>query len=713
MNTITLRDYQKTACNTVLNHINANKKKILIQMATGSGKSVVLASLIKSLLKNRSITPNKPAVVLTMSWSIVEQLYEMMHRMGIPTSNLCIVGGENKGIPLPQHSQSKSIYLSTLHSFTSRMNLLRINPSFVFHDEVHYGDKNTMCNTLCSWLKNKGTTHIGCTATPKKPEFSNFPAPVVDIPFSFLVKKRYLAQPKLIRVKTESDWSPQIIHRGFDFAQTSLSELNTTHRNRCIADHYRNFRSKYGCTLVFAINKEHAEKLGMEFARRGITCGVIHGSRSHCENKEAYRRFKKGEVDVLINVRMMTTGIDIPKIKTIFLCRPTTSEILYMQMVGRGARLYPNQDSFYVVDFVDTLNTHAHRLFSPSSRFQGSRPQTIQNRSDEPSSYTEHFFDPTCSPVRLPVDDSIPLSAQLLWFHEGQTFGVEIELSHKSFEPTRAWKMRMWKPIAEKIRSALEAGLGRHRVARSAVGYNRGNHDVWNVEYDRSVGWEVKTPILCGVSGAKELAKACSILQDFRYQHELIVNFNTSVHIHLGWQAKLRTIKDLLHTHVYLEPSLASLVAPSRIAYFDGTDYDPTQPNPYCKPLSSFISGRTLEKTRSFAQLIRTIDRYSTLNLQNLRTLKTVEFRMHSGSTNASKILLWLSLHQQILHAVSDPQYTTKESQKKWKKSKVIKPDNKICERVAQICVDGKTQKLQQLLHNRQRVIQERWRFIP
>ena len=681
-------------------------------MATGAGKSVVLVALIKRLIKNQSITPQKPAIVLTMSWSIVEQLYEMMKRMGISTSHLSIVGGENKGIPLPQHSKTKSIYLSTLHSFTSRMSQIRIKPSFVFHDEVHYGDKNTMCNQLCTWLKNKGSTHIGCTATPKKPEFSNFPNPIVDVSFSFLVEKKYLAQPKLIRVKTESDWSPQIIHRGFDFAQNSLSELNTTHRNRCIADHYCRFRNMYGCTLIFAINKEHAEKLGVEFARRGITCSVVHGSRSHTENKKSYKQFKNGEVDVLINVRMMTTGIDIPKIKSIFLCRPTTSEILYMQMVGRGARLYPNQDSFYVVDFVDNLSTHSHKLFSPSRHFHGSRPQTIQNRSDEPSSYTEHFFDPTCSPVRLPADETIPQSAQLLWFHEGQTFGVELEISHPSFEPTSSWKRRMWKPVAEKIRSALEVGLGSHRVARTAVGYNQGSHDVWNVEYDRSVGWEVKTPILCGVSGAKEFSKACAILQRCIHQNGLVLNFNTSVHIHLGWKSKLRTIKNLLHTHVFLEPSLASLVAPSRIAYFDGLDYDKSKPNPYCMPISSFISGKELEETRSFNQLTNAIDRYCTLNLHNLRTLGTVEFRMHSGSTNASKILLWISLHQQILHAVSDSQYVVTATQKKWKKCKVITPDDKICSRIAHICIDGKTTKLQQRLKNRKDKILERWRNI-
>lgn len=711
MSPLTLRDYQKKACNTVMSKIGSNKK-ILIQMATGAGKSVVLAALIKRLIKNQSITPQKPAIVLTMSWSIVEQLYEMIKRMGIPTSKLSIVGGENKGISLPQHSKTKSIYLSTLHSFTNRMSRIRIKPSFVFHDEVHYGDKNTMCNQLCRWLKNKDTTHIGCTATPKKPEHSNFPAPIVDVSFSFLVEKRYLANPNLIRVKTESDWSPQFIHRGFDFAQNSLSELNTTHRNRCIADHYSTFKNKYGCTLIFAINKEHAEKLGVEFARRGITCAVIHGSRSNTENKKSYKQFKNGEVDVLINVRMMTTGIDIPKIKSIFLCRPTTSEILYMQMVGRGARLYPNQDSFYVVDFVDNLKTHAHKLYSPSRRFHGSRPQTIQNRSAEPSSYTEHFFDPTCSPVRLPADESIPKSAQLLWFHEGQTFGVEIEISHTSFAPTRSWKNRMWKPVAEKIRTALAEGLGSHRVANSAVGYNQGSHNVWNVEYDRSVGWEVKTPILCGVSGAKELAKACSILQECIRQNGLVLNSNTSVHIHLGWNAKLRTIKNLLHTHASLESSLASLVAPSRIALFNGIGYDTTKPNPYCMPISSFISGKKLEETRSFSQLINTIDRYCTLNMHNLRTLGTVEFRMHSGSTNASKILLWLSLHQQILHAVSDSRYSLTAVQKKWKKRKVITPDNKICSRIAKICVDGNTTKLQKLLKKRQDTILERWRTI-
>ena len=89
-----------------------------------------------------------------------------------------------------------------------------------------------------------------------------------------------------------------------------------------------------------------------------------------------------------------------------------------------------------------------------------------------------------------------------------------------------------------------------------------------------------------------------------------------------------------------------------------------------------------------------------------------IKFRMHSGSTNAGKILLWISLHQQILHAVSDRQYTPTNEQKKWKKRKVIAPDNNICTRIAQLCIDGNTTTFQQRLKKRQETILERWHVI-
>ena len=117
----------------------------------------------------------------------------------------------------------------------------------------------------------------------------------------------------------------------------------------------------FGKTLVFACNIEHAETLSDMFRSGGIRSGVVHSRLTDDEQEHALEAFRRNEIDVLVNVAMVTHGIDIPDIATLFLARPTNSEILASQMVGRGSRRTPTKQTFHVVDFVDLVETHACR----------------------------------------------------------------------------------------------------------------------------------------------------------------------------------------------------------------------------------------------------------------------------------------------------------------------------------------------------------------
>ena len=89
--------------------------------------------------------------------------------------------------------------------------------------------------------------------------------------------------------------------------------------------------------------------------------------------------------------------------------------------------------------------------------------------------------------------------------------------------------------FAEKIRKALVKILGQDAVCSSPLAYGRGRFHLWNVEYDRSAGWEVKSPILSGHEGVVELSKVCGVLQDVATEQSLRLNHKTGLHIHLGW----------------------------------------------------------------------------------------------------------------------------------------------------------------------------------
>ena len=134
-------------------------------------------------------------------------------------------------------------------------------------------------------------------------------------------------------------------------------------RNRVIVEKYLENRSKYGQTIVFAMNKDHAISLCSVFRKNGVKSNFIisairndNGYKIDQErNERVINQFKNNELEVLINVNILTEGADIPQTKTVFLTRPTTSTIRMTQMVGRALRGVKagGTKEAYIVSFVD------------------------------------------------------------------------------------------------------------------------------------------------------------------------------------------------------------------------------------------------------------------------------------------------------------------------------------------------------------------------
>ena len=118
-------------------------------------------------------------------------------------------------------------------------------------------------------------------------------------------------------------------------------------RNRLIVDTYREGQKKYGQTIVFAINVDHAIALNALFRKEGIASDYVVSSIrdavtgvtvSREDNERKLQAYRDGKLQVLINVNILTEGVDLPKTGTVFLARPTVSTILMTQMVGRALR---------------------------------------------------------------------------------------------------------------------------------------------------------------------------------------------------------------------------------------------------------------------------------------------------------------------------------------------------------------------------------------
>ncbi len=155
-----------------------------------------------------------------------------------------------------------------------------------------------------------------------------------------------------------------------DLPESVISDLaKSRRRNQLIADTYANNAEKYGKAIVFAERWEQCEQLREFLKLRDVRAGAVYSHidaeeataygrnrRDRSENARELEAFRRGDVRVLINVRMLTEGTDVPDAQTVFLTRQTTSRILLTQMVGRALRgpKFGGTDTAYIVSFVDS-----------------------------------------------------------------------------------------------------------------------------------------------------------------------------------------------------------------------------------------------------------------------------------------------------------------------------------------------------------------------
>ena len=204
-----------------------------------------------------------------------------------------------------------------------------------------------------------------------------------------LIKRQILSTPVFEHYYTEEhygndlsidDWN-KIQH--FDSIPEKIAKkmISSKERNNLIVKTYKENQQQYGQTLVFAVNIDHAIQLKAIFEKAGIRADYIVSSildgqlliNLSKENEEKIEKYRNKELQVLINVNILTEGVDLPQTQTVFLARPTVSTILMTQMVGRALRGVKagGTAQAYIVSFVDDWDKRIAWV-NPESLFEGS-----------------------------------------------------------------------------------------------------------------------------------------------------------------------------------------------------------------------------------------------------------------------------------------------------------------------------------------------------
>jgi len=253
---------------------------------------------------------------------------------------------------------------------------------FVVFDEAHhspaYSYRKLMLDLRERFLNKMWL--LGLTATPTYTDESRrgwlrelFPQEVIypknaEGFIDRLIGDGILAKPKFeehstnLEVEFDEQEYKKWVSTYKDLPEDIIKKLaENEERNQFIADTYVKNKERYKKTIIFADRWYQCEALCKFLEKRGVKAGAIYtkvdksSSTVIADHQEVLEQFRNGELEVLINIQMLTEGTDVPNAQTVFLTRQTTSSILLTQMIGRALRgsQFGGTDEAYIVSFID------------------------------------------------------------------------------------------------------------------------------------------------------------------------------------------------------------------------------------------------------------------------------------------------------------------------------------------------------------------------
>lgn len=392
---LTLYKHQEEAIDNLTNKIiktNKNPFAGLVVLPTGGGKTLTAAYwLSKSFLDKE-----KKILWIAHRHELLEQAKATFHERlaykdvfnNRQSFNYRIISGiHDKPVNI---KPTDDIIISSKDSLNAGLDYLynnwlrdRTNEVFLVIDEAHHATAKTY-RRLIKNLQEKVDQFrmIGLTATPFRTAEDEqgllakvFPDDIIyKVDLRTLISRGILSEPVFEEVNTEFDMTKFLSEEELDNLSyfdidsigkgTAKTIAENDQRNWCIVNRYTKNRSKYKQTIVFALNQDNAIALKKLFESEGIKADFVLSSIrdqatgvtiSSKENKDKIDRFRKGDLDVLINVNILTEGTDLPNVQSVFLARPTISPILMTQMIGRGLRgeRAGGTKEAFIVSFID------------------------------------------------------------------------------------------------------------------------------------------------------------------------------------------------------------------------------------------------------------------------------------------------------------------------------------------------------------------------
>ena len=353
-----LRPYQEIAVDDAATALDKHKNTIVVA-PTGAGKTIMLSALVGKRFK----VGNK-VLVLQHRDELVRQNKTKFSRVN-PDITTSIVDGSEK-------DWSGSTIFSMVQTLSRENNLSHINHfDLVVVDESHHAVADTYMRIINKVKEaNDSVEIVGFTATPNRGDKKGLKKVFTNcshqIEISTLIREGFLVPPKtfVIDVGVQKDLA-NVRKTVTDFDMSEVEKImNKRAINEKIVAEWQD-KAETRKTVVFCSTINHAQDVCDEFRRAKIRAEIVTGDTPSEERKQILKDLEHGDVQVVVNVAVLTEGFDAPPISCIVLTRPCSYKSTMVQMIGRGLRTvsqeeYPGliKKDCIVLDFGTSVLTH-------------------------------------------------------------------------------------------------------------------------------------------------------------------------------------------------------------------------------------------------------------------------------------------------------------------------------------------------------------------